>query len=205
MKKVLSILLCLTMVIGIFAACSSSGSSAKYVPGKAEGSIFTSEWIGIQYTKSDDMIYATDEELEEMLDISADALYEDEKPGEQLIDYAKASSVIEMMASSIYGDNVLLMTEKLPFQNITMEQYIESFQKQMDGQGTTFDGQTSKTFAGKEFTQLDYSMDISGISLYQTYYLYKQENRMVAIIVTYFDEATREDILDGFAEYKAEK
>ena len=97
------------------------------------------------------------------------------------------------------------MTDKLPAPHITMEQYIESFQKQMDGQGTTFDGQTTKTFAGKEFTQLDYSMEISGISLYQSYYLYKQGNRMIAIIVTYFDEATREDILDGFAEYKAKK
>lgn len=198
MKKLLSIILCLAMICGIFAGCSGLVEKTNaYTPGKAEGDVFSSEWIGIQYTKTDDMVFATEEELNEMLDISADAISED-KDGKKLIDYAKASSVIEMMASSIYGDNVLLMTEKLPLQSFTVDQYIESFQKQMDGQGMTFDGQTKATIAGKEFVQLDYSIDVGGIYLYQSYYLYKVESRMVAIIVTYFEEATREDILSGF-------
>ena len=48
---------------------------------------------------------------------------------------------------------------------------------------------------------MKYSLDI-GITLYQEYYLYKQENRMVAIIVTYFDTETRDMLLGSFEEIK---
>lgn len=199
MKKILALLLCFVFICGVFAGCGDKKMA--YKPGETSGDVFTSEWIGIKFTKNDDYIYATDEELLEMLNASADAYYEDKETGKQLVDYAKANSVIEMMASSLNGDNILLMTEKLPLSNMTMDQYIESFSKQMDGRGMNFDGRSTKSFAGKEFTLMKYSLDI-GITLYQDYYLYKQENRMVAIIVTYFDTETRDMLLGSFEEIK---
>ena len=202
MKKLLAMLLCFVFVCGVFAGCGGN-SKVAYKPGETNGDVFTSEWIGIEFTKNDDYIYATDEELLEMLDASADAYYYDQATDTEIVDYAKANSVIEMMATSLNGDNVLLMTEKLALSNITMDQYIESFQTQMDGQGMTYEGRSTKTFAGKEFVSITYSLDI-GIVLYQDYYLYKQDNRMVAIIVTYFDTETRDMLLDCFKAIEAE-
>lgn len=196
MKRVLSIVLCVLMIACIFAACS--GGSKAYTPGTAEGDVFTSEWIGIKYNKGEDYIFATKEELRELIDVAADAIKTDEKTGEEIIDYAKANSVIEMMASSIYGDNVLLMTEKLPMSNITMDQYVESLQNQV---AATFTGRTTYEIAGKEFTELDFKLELSGITLYQNYYLYKIENRMVAIITTFFENETCYEMLKGFKAY----
>ena len=109
MKKLLALLLCFVFICGVFAGCGEK--KAAYKPGDTSGDVFTSEWIGIKFTKTDDYIYATDEELLEMLDASADSYYEDKETGKQLVDYAKANSVIEMMASSLNGDNILLMTD----------------------------------------------------------------------------------------------
>lgn len=214
MKKLISLLLFIFILCGVLSGCSgkntntvnntssdSKSQKAEYSPGTRTDKEFRSEWIGIKYTLSDDMAMATEEELESMMQIGADMLYEDSNTGKKMIDYAKVNTVYEMMASDLTGNNVIVMAEKLSLSKITVEQYITAFKQQLEktSASTTYSDVTSRTVAGIDFTQLTCTLSVNGASATQTYLFKKMENRMIGIVVTHQSPERLDTLLQNFS------
>lgn len=228
MKKVLAFLMSALLIAGLFAGCSDTkadpGSDtttaaagtedatvdstsavelpADYTVGVRTETDWKSAYIGLQYKLSAEQIMATEEELQQMMQIGADVLIEN-GAGDKLVDYAKITTIYEMMAADIYGNNVIVMAEKLAFSNITMEQYTVAMKTQMESLNVpvTFSDAAVQTVAGIDFTRLDCTMSVSDVSVLQTYLLTKMDNRMVAIVLSYQEAGTLEKLLEGFAPY----
>ncbi len=172
--------------------------------GTSDENGWVSKWIGLKFTPTEEMVMATADEIESMMQIGADAYIKDEF-GEQLVDYAKVSCVYEMMASSIKGDNVMVMEEKLPLSNMDVNQYVTSFKSSFDmtiAEDMVFSELSKYTLAGVEFDKLDLTYSMSGVQLSQSYLFKKQEDRMIGIIFTVINEGAFESMASMFSEAK---
>lgn len=191
------------LTLGIVAGCSSAPA---YEAGTRTSSEFTSAWMGLKFTLPDDMVMVSDEQLEQLMQISADVMYTDSKTGEQMIDYTKLVVVHEMMAQSTSdGSNVIVMAEKTTG-NMTEDKYIETAKKQIQTQlnaeyRVVTEGAT-RTLAGQEFKELTYAVDASktlGYSLDQTMLVKKKGDRMIVIVFGYGGAEQLQKLMDGFS------
>lgn len=182
MKKTLSLTLALLMLCTVLIGC---GKKDTYTPGTFTDGVYTSEWMGIKYTTTDDMtVTSTD-------DMKALAGGEDD-----------SSMTYELMVVGADGvSNLMIMTEKLAISGMTEEQYIDISKKDLDtaGMNVTFSDVETATYAGKDFKQFNVTMAAEGISVYQKYLIVKKDSRIVGIIVTAMNEADIETLLSGLS------
>lgn len=223
MNRFWRLVLAAALVCGILAGCgkaqnntppSDSGNAAQeeetaqkpqksaYAPGERTETEYASEWIGLRYTLGGDMVMATDEEINSMMELGADELGQDNL----LADYAKITTVYEMMAvNTLNQSNIIICAEKLPFSATSEEQYLASVKKQVeqiytDGTLTYSDG-GQRDLGGLTFQEMGYLVEHEGITLYQTYLVRKQDDRMYGIVLSYSDEAMLDALLEGFTAY----
>jgi len=196
MKKILGLLLAVVLAMGIMTGCSDS--NVEYTRGTIEDNVYTSEWMGLSYTVSDDMTIATEEELFASMELGADMLGTDD----ELLDYAKLTVVYELTASNLVtGNNIVIMSEKIPAEIKNEAQYVEILKENLITMGldVTYDDVTTRTLGDVEFTELAYTMDLEGVEFKQTFIMKKLGDRMAVMTLTYFEEAELDTLLAGFA------
>lgn len=174
----------------------------EYIPGERTDTDYTSTVLGLHFTLGANMVMATDEEINSMMQAGVDVMYEDEETGEMILDYTQLSTVYEMVAADITnGSNVIVMCEKLPLSGIEMDQYIEAMRTQMAQ--TTLDvdfGEPEDVdLGGVTFTGLTYSVDSNGTQANQTMLLKKVDDRMYAVTFSYQDPAAYETLKACFS------
>ena len=160
--------------------------------GTINGDLYSSEFIGLNFTKPKGWIYSTDEDIASMMQISSELLQTD-KFVEQV---AKMSTVYDMMAKDpLSGNNINVVFENLKVSgssNITVEQYIEVAKKQLIQQapmlGYKF-GEAEKCKLGElEFYRVPADGSYSGVQFNQRIYMRKEGTYMIVITLTLFDK-----------------
>lgn len=223
MKKLFSSILCLVLVLAL-SSCSgllerfgSIGGSlldtsetengvgqGEYTPGTVTDTDWKSAWIGLQYTLTDGFDMLTLEELEQLMDLTADYIYKDPETGKDMIDYAKVNAIYEMQAVDNMGNNIIVMAEKVNFLVNSEEKYCDALKQQL-GQQTnisgTFEDPVSYSIGEIEFLRMDATQSYSGVTVYQTYLIKKYDDRMVVIIISANDVSKIDTVLSSFAPY----
>jgi len=168
-------------------------SEGVYEKGLLTDTSFESEYLNIRFSLPEGFVMATKEDMENLMNIGADAFDIDKIT----IDYAKVSTIYEMMASSPMGTpNVIVMAEKLMLSNITEDQYIEALKDQLanlSAMNYTFGEKIENTtLAGEKYKKLVAEANLSGQSMIQEYIFRKLDDRMIGFVFTYTPETEDE-------------
>ena len=177
----------------------------EYAPGTRTDAEYTSAWLGLKYTPSENMVMASDDEINSMMQAGAKALYKDSAEGQKMLDYANISTVYEMLAVDVAdggtAGNVVILAEQLALSGTTEEQYIAALKQQFNGLNVsvTFNEPTTRDVCGITFKELSYTMETNGTSINQTALIKKIGDRMACIMLTYSDAASMNTLLAGFS------
>lgn len=179
---------------------------AEYQPGERTDTSYTSTVLGLHFALPEDMVMASDDEINQLMQAGVDMMYEDPETGEMVIDYAQLATVYEMLAVNITdGSNVIVMSEKLPLAGMTEDQYITAMEQQMAQTTMTVDfGEPGTTTVGEtDFTSLDYTVEANGTQTMQSMLLKKVGDRMYAITLSYYAPEARDTLLGCFSALSA--
>ena len=166
--------------------------------GTIEGDVYTNEFLSFQFTKPESWVYSTDEEIAAITNIGAEKLL-----GENFKDALESNpSIYDMMViDSITRCNINVGYENLSktlSTNITVEQYVEALKAQLAGASemtVTFPENFETAKLGEtEFTKVECTTDVQGVSMKQVYYLKKVDGYMCFVIVTVTSGYTVEQI-----------
>lgn len=203
MKKIALVLSCLIVVLGVAASCGQSVAGVgEYVPGVCDNNKYSSDWLAFKFVPTKNLYLSSADEIEELLELSADMFYVDEETGEEYLDWARVTTVYEMMATDTEtGDSVIVMTEKLGSDEIGVDEYIEALKAQMNEQSeitAAFADASQVKVAGGEYTRFAYTLTFEGIDIAQAMYLRKIGDRMVSICITAENEEAEAAIMACF-------
>ncbi|MDO5391242.1 MAG: hypothetical protein Q4F24_09170 [Eubacteriales bacterium] len=172
---------------------SKEDAKVEYIPGTKTDTEYVNESIGIKCTLSEDMVMATDEEINEAMGNYLDELY-----GEEDIDVG----AYEMMAIDINtGGGFLIGHEKLLFSGISEKQYIKKVKKTLyETQEVVEMHDTVETeLAGLPFTNYSCILVENDHEITETLYVKKVGNTMVVIAFLYFTQENYEQLLSCFS------
>jgi len=208
----------LTAGLLIFMACLLCGCSAIYAAfdsmtpdpltrGTISGSAYSSTFAGITFTAPEGWVFASDEELAELMDMSTDAL--SDAGMEFSEDALKKQVLYDMQAKNpVSGANVLLLYENLALTGntgISETKYLETTIKQLkdaDIYQYTF-GEIAETELCSYTWQM-VQVDMTDYNVSQYYYVRKVDKYILCIIVSVPAGMDASAILDGFTTYEAD-
>jgi hypothetical protein len=182
------------LLCGLFAAAALTGcsGSAKLTRGTIEGNTYTNEFGGLTFEKPESWVYATDEEIAEIMGIGADLISD---PG---TDFEKAmlekQSIYDMMAQdNATGSNVIVYYENLALvvggTKTTEDEYIELLKKGLADAAIfqyEFSDVSEQVLCGETYHVLTAKLtDIGGT---QTYYVRRVGKYIQGAIVSAFGE-----------------
>ncbi len=196
MKRFLMMLL-VVCLLGTLAGCREK-DPAPEVTGKTlsrgtiDGDVYTSEFIGVSFTKPKTWVYSTDEEIAATMQIGAELLNQENFAAQA----EKMNNVYDMMVRDLMtGDNINIGFENLKASNssnITEEQYIEVAKNQLKEQASMLNyvfGEAEKCKLGqKDFYRLPAEGAYSGVSFDQFIYIRKEGTYMIVITLTLFGD-----------------
>ncbi len=191
MKKVLALLLAL-LAVAAFCSCDPASviSSLKPSRGAVANNVYTNESANLTFTKPDNMVFATDEEIAAMMDVAKDILND----GDKLFEIADLAVIYEFMAKDLVsGNNISMIFENLVktgSSQITEDQYLSVTKNQLKAQaGLTYTfGETSDIKLGEEtFKKLSATATYNGITMEQAFYVRKMDKYMLVITMTSVD------------------
>ncbi len=173
----------------------------EYTPGTRTDTDYTSETLGLRFTLTENMVMASDEEINALMGQAADLMYEDPETGEQVLDTTQLAMVYEMMAVDVTtGGNVIIAAEKLPLASMTEEQYVAAMEQQMaqTTMSIDFGDPSSVTLGSTEFLSLQYEADAGTGVMQQNMLLKKIGDRMMLITLSAPDQAGLDALLACF-------
>lgn len=181
---------------------SGKVTTSEYVRGTIDGNLYESEFVGLRFNATEDMMFHSEEELFELMGVGVDMLGVDEDYAEKLSQIAQLTTVYEMMVSDGFGNNLILMVEKL-YRPVTVEEYIDALKNQLTqltGETPEFTDIETVKIGGVEFSRVTYVNTMYGVEMLQTYDMYKKGDRLVAIIGTAVTDDI-EKLYSGFSAY----
>ncbi|MDE5598979.1 MAG: hypothetical protein K2J04_14275, partial [Lachnospiraceae bacterium] len=175
-------------------------TSGRYEKGTVTGTSFESEWIGLRYDMPDGFTMATEEELDAILKLGSEIIYEDN--ADMIFDYAKMTMVYEMMAVDPSNNSVTILVERAAGKPEDFVKMVEAQLAGVDGiEMKLADVDENARIGDMEFYKFSYDISSNGVNVYQDYYLLERNGRMIEILVSYADESIREIMMDGFSPY----
>ena len=164
-------------------------TTVPYEKGTITETEFTSKWMGLKYTLSDDM-YMMSEEYLESQSISG-----------------KVQMEMQAIKDDASGDNIVILTEELSsLASIDEKRYLEISKPQIEtlADKVMFDEVRQRIVAGETFYELPYhlSMEIDGtsVTLDQTFLCKKFDDRMICMTLTHSGENSINNLLAGFSK-----
>lgn len=192
MKKLSLILVCITLCT-LFASCAGDA----YTPGVNTEDGYVSDYIGLEFVPTENMVMASADELEEMM-----SLTDEEKEN---LDWSQVVEAYEMMATDeVSGDVVIVMAEKLPDKSMTVEQFVENLKGEISGAGSedsfevNFSEYSEVNIAGKKYMRFEYEIPMYWITFRQVNFIRKLGDRMVVIMIASSNEGAEEMFLSCF-------
>lgn len=209
MKKLMAICMAVLCMVGATACGKVTEKDVELVSGTVSGQTYVSEFGEFQFTAPEGWVYATDEEILNMMNLGKEYLSDKQKLSAEL---GKQKTVYDAMAQDAKtGCNVMVMYENLALSlggtNYTAEDYADVVSKQLPESGLPYVVGEKKTVTvcEKEFVRLDATADYQGVKIAQSYLLRKIGKYMLAISVTAPQGSNTEDIIALLAPYNAEK
>ena len=217
MKKILSFLLVLTMVLSLAAFGGSALAAepeidADEVVGIKENNIYASEFLGIMAGFSDDWYVLSDEETAEAMGYVADSLENGE-----LADQLRNSGVVcdlYVLALDNSGDNINIQLENLGFlYGLAMSEdayykaagpQLQTALEQMGLANVSITPETI-TFAGAEHVSCLVSGELNGTPIYERMVMVKAGNYMATVTAFSFDPESAEAMIAMFEPYDEAK
>ena len=206
--------LLLTVMLFVLTACKTDSQNnepvkeaadilGEYTKGTLTEDSWESEWLGMRFTAPEGMAMATQEELDELMGFTTEAVSGDFS--ESQLENAEMSTVHEMfcMADDLMS-HVTVVVEKLAVQQ-DMDSYIKVMEdtlskvSSMEYSVTSSDGVVQ--VGGREFREVKCTATYRGFEIYQSYLLIMVDDRVISINSTYLDEETYETLLSGFEVY----
>lgn len=176
-----------------------------YQKGIVTNKSFESEYLGLRFKLPSGYIMSTEKELLKLVDVAKNYANDEYMKN---YDYSSANNVYEMMAVSLKNTNVIVLTEKIPFENITVEQYFDAVKENVtklypDFEFEFIDDTESVDIAGQSYKKVIIIMSINGIKVNQEYYIRKIGDRILSIAFTFTDENKEEKntLLNAFKPY----
>lgn len=161
---------------------TSTDNNQKVDLGKWENDVYSNEFLDLKIGLPTGWKIASDEDLAKMMNIGADIVANEDK---YLAEVAKQTGIYYASASdSSTGNNLLVFSEK-PLRDASMEEYIEATKANLQALSTmkyTIKGTDTKTIGNRTYNTLTVEVKDAGIT--QRYYLYKQGQYFVGIILT---------------------
>lgn len=199
MKKFLALTLAIVMALLLVSCASVPSNNYEQQPddsqkapelsrGTVAGDVYTSEYLGLSFTKPESWVYSTDEEIAAAMNLGVDMfLSENFKNALE-----NNPSIYDMMVvDTITRSSINVGFENLSktfASNITVEQYVEALKTQLGSisamQVTFPETLATVKLGATEFTKVDCTVTVQGVSMKQVYYLNKADNFMRFIIVT---------------------
>lgn len=170
-----------------------------YTRGKITDTTYESEWIGLRYELPEGFTMSSEKEMDAILEAGGELLYEDKV--DDIVDYAKMVMVYEMMAKDRYGDVITLFVEQTKFD---IDTYVAAIKLQMENVDTievTMDDGVTVEVGGVEFEKYSLVLDYGGMEVKEDYYLRKQGDRMICMLLGYSNDEAVEKIMSGFSPY----
>ena len=170
-----------------------------YVRGEITDTTYESEWIGLRYELPEGFTMSGEEEMGAILQAGGEMIYEDK--ADDIVDYAKMIMVYEMMARDRYGNVITLFVEQTKFD---IDTYVAAIKMQMESVDTidvTMDGGETAEVGGVEFEKYSLVLDYGGMKVKEDYYLRKQGDRMICMLIGYSNDEAAEKIMSGFSPY----
>jgi hypothetical protein len=176
-----------------------------YQKGIVTNNSFESEYFGLRFNLPSGYIMSTEKELLKLVDVAKNYANDEYIKN---YDYSSANNVYEMMAVSLKNTNVIVLTEKIAFENITVEQYFDIVKENVakiypDFEFEFNDDIGSVDIAGQSYKKVIIIMSINGIKVNQEYYVRKIGDRMLSIAFSFTDENKDEKntLLNAFKPY----
>lgn len=165
--------------------------------GTIDGNVYHSDYSGITFTKPDEWVYSSDEQIAEIMNVGKEVLDTNSFQDMAL----EMSSVYDMaVTDNATGTNMSIFYENLALSNssdITESEYSDVMMEQLTLQTAMTSeviDQTTVTISGNEYLRVTCNVDYSGIAMTQVYYLRKIDSFMNGIIVTLIGDYTTDDI-----------
>lgn len=175
----------------------------EYTPGVRTDTDYNNATLGLYFVPDENMVLATEEEMNLMLQSSASMVYGDQPNGDALLDHAMQATTYEMMAVNVLdGSNVLFSNEKLSMEGITESLYLDILTQQLDALDTSLDITYEKlgtvTLGDTDFAGLTYTLSNQGAQASQTVLIKKVADRMCSVSLSYADAAAYDALLECF-------
>lgn len=165
--------------------------------GTINGNVYYSDYSGVTFTKPDEWVYSSDEQIAEMMNIAQELLDTNSFQDMAL----QLSSVYDMAVTDIVtGTNINISYENLALSNstdITEAEYADIVVEQINSlttMNTEVVDQSTVTLSGNEYLRITCNSDYDGFIMTQVYYLRKIDSFMNSIIVTLVGDYTIADI-----------
>lgn len=193
MKKITIIVM--TIVLSV-CCCSCAlidairDKTVTVVRGEQDGNVYTNSSVNVTFTKTDDMIFWTDEEIAELMQIGLDQL----KNGEDLAKYVDVALIYEFNASDPSTNNgVMLVIENLAYTGSTKwseEQYMQVSIDQIKSQTNmnySFSEISEKKLGKENYTFVEATLKAGLSAISQYIYVRKVGKYMLQISITSTD------------------
>lgn len=188
-------------------APTATPEPATFTPGVRTDTTYTNTSLGLHFTATENMVMATDEEMQNMIQGGADVVYGDLENKEQILDQVEQTTGYEMVAADVVtGGGVIIATEKLALEGIDEEQYIDALKQQLSAVNTlqvTFEDPGTVTLGDTAFTGVTYVASANGVQSAQTMLLKKVGDTMCVIILAYSDDTQYQALLSCFSPISA--
>ena len=190
MKRLSLVLALLMLAMLTFTACGENApitNDAPYEAGTIDENGYSSKWLGLSFTPSDNIVIATEEEMREL------GMYNE----------TQAGGVCEMMATDAVTFGSVVVMVEAAVEELSAENYVDALKAQLDSQldGVMYSDVVKEKILGAEYTCFEYGVDAYGVSLSQTMLVRKLADRIVSICFTYSSDAEFEALFDCFKAY----
>lgn len=188
MTIVLSVCCCSCALIDAIDAIRDK--TVTVVRGEQDGNVYTNSSVNVTFTKTDEMIFWTDEEIAELMQIGLDQL----KNGEDLAELVDVALIYEFNASDPSTNNgVMLVIENLAYTGSTKwseEQYMQVSINQIKSQTNmnySFSEISEKKLGKENYTFVEATVKTGLSAISQYIYVRKVGKYMLQISITSTD------------------
>lgn len=174
---------------------SSENEDGAFSLGTVNGNVYSSDFSGVTFNLPDNMVFADDEEIMSIMDITGDFLGD---KAAALLEISKKSTIYDMLARDVVsGDNIQVMYENLSLygQSVAdaydVDMYLQAVTKQFaalenSGIKVTEKGRSTIKLGDQDFTkvELETYYETYDFTATQAYYIKKIDDYMLSIVIT---------------------
>lgn len=174
---------------------SAENEDGTFSLGTVNGNVYSSDFSGVTFNLPDNMVFADEEEIMSIMDITGDVLGD---KAAALLEISKKFTIYDMLARDVVsGDNIQVMYENLSLygQSVAdaydVDMYLQAVTKQFaalenSGIKVTEKGRSTIKLGDQDFTkvELETYYETYDFTATQAYYIKKIDDYMLSIVIT---------------------